>query len=113
MADNNVGEVQPAVGADQDNLIKCPSLVGNTISEGVLKSLVSRGSGADVLAEACRSHGYTTGSARGSLLTIDSTSGKVITVMTRMLGVTAMRMMLMTMTGHGPDGGHCSALEDS
>ena len=62
-------------GDNLDNLIKCPSLVGNSITEEGLKALVSRGCGAEVLADNCRHHGYTTGSALGSPLTIDETSG--------------------------------------
>ena len=75
MAQNIVAET--GEGVNLDNLIKCPSLVGNSITEEGLKTLVARGCGAEVLADTCRHHGYTTASALGSLLTIDKTSGKV------------------------------------
>ena len=72
--------MEPAAAApegNQDKVIQDATLVGNSISEELMKSLVSRGSGAEALAETCRAHGYTTGAAFGSVLTIDNASGGV------------------------------------
>ena len=87
MADNNgagaaqaAQNMEPAAAppeGNQDKVIQDTTLVGNSISEELMKSLVSRGSGAEALAETCRAHGYTTGAAFGSLLTIDNASGEV------------------------------------
>ena len=63
---------------DQGNVISCPSLVGTGLTEATMRTMVVRGNGPEVLADACRGlYGYTTGAAIGSLLTVDTNSGKV------------------------------------
>ena len=60
------------------NVISCPSLVGPGMTEAMMKSLVTRGHGPELLANMCRGvHGCTTGTALGCLLTMDVNSGKV------------------------------------
>ena len=66
------------VMSDEENVISCPSLVGAGLTEAAMKSLVVRGHGPEVLADACRGqYGYTTGAGVGAILSIDVNSGRV------------------------------------